>query len=106
MSKRRLFVSNFPYSTTEQDLRELFAPRNITDVRIITDRDTGHSRGFGFVEFASDADASDALSLNGVDLGGRKINVAIANERPQRNGHRGQDRSGRGHDRRGNHGWD
>lgn len=106
MSKRRIFVGNFPFNKTEQDLRDLFQPRNIVDVRIVNDRDSGRSRGFGFVEFASDDEAADALSLNGSDWGGRELKVDFATERPKRDGDRrgGQHREGR-RGRDDNHGW-
>lgn len=98
MSKRRLFVGNFPFSTTEQDLRAFFSPRNVTDVHIINDHSTGKSRGFGFVELSTDAEAHDALSLNGMPLGGRALVVAIANERPPKGRRDDHHRRGRNAD--------
>lgn len=106
MSKRRVFVGNFPFNKTEQDLRDLFAPRSIVEVRIVQDRETGRSRGFGFVEFASDEEAVDALSLNDSDWDGRPLHVDFATERPQRDGDRRSSKGGQGRGRgRDNHGW-
>ncbi|HEY8430345.1 MAG TPA: hypothetical protein VIL20_18320 [Sandaracinaceae bacterium] len=77
----RLFVGNLPYACSEADLRGLFEPRfAVRDVRIVTDRDTGRSRGFAFVELEGGADeAIDAL--DGSELGGRKLAVREARER-------------------------
>ena len=85
----RIFVGNLNFQTTEQQLRDLFGAdgREIVDARIITDRETGRSRGFAFVEFANDADARSAIeTFDGQDLDGRPLRVNEANERPQRGG--------------------
>ncbi len=76
----KLFIGNLDYSLTGDDLRNHFsAAGNVTDAVVIMDRMTGRSRGFGFVTFATDAEAKDALSkLNGSELKGRKINVSEA----------------------------
>lgn len=81
----KLYVGNLPWSATEEDLRNLFAPIGEThSVSVITDRDTGRSRGFGFVEM-SDEDAKSAMSqLNGQDFGGRPLRVNEAEERMNR----------------------
>ena len=73
----RLFVGNFPFSTTEADLQSLFAPYgNIESVTVVTDRQTGRSRGFGFVEMSDRGEAEKAIeALNGKDVGGRTLNV-------------------------------
>jgi RNA recognition motif-containing protein len=78
-----IFVGNLPFSTTEGDLRQLFAEYGtVESAAVITDRDTGRSRGFGFVELASDARASDALrDLDGTELDGRAIKVNEAKPR-------------------------
>ncbi len=78
-----IFVGNLPFSATESDLRGLFAEYGeIDSVAIITDRDTGRSRGFGFVELAADARANDAIrDLDGHELNGRRINVNQAKPR-------------------------
>jgi cold-inducible RNA-binding protein len=85
----KLYVGNLPYDTSEDDLRELFAPYgNPESVTIVTDRDTGRSRGFGFVEFSDDAQAKAAMgALNGKDMGGRALTVNEA--RPRAEGGRG-----------------
>ena len=80
----RLFVGNLPFSADEQQVRELFEQdgRSVTDVRLITDRDTGRPRGFGFVEMGSSEDADGAVrDLNGQDFGGRRLTVNEARER-------------------------
>ena len=72
-----LFVGNFPYNTTEEQLRELFAQHGtVESVRIINDRETGMSRGFGFVDMTTDAEAENAIAeLNGADYNGRALKV-------------------------------
>jgi RNA recognition motif-containing protein len=85
----RLYVGNLPYDVTEDQLRELFGQdgRQVTEVKIITDRETGRARGFGFVEMASQTDATGAISaLNGVQLGGRSLTVNEARESERRGG--------------------
>lgn len=79
----RLFVGNLPYSSTEDLLNELFSKLGtVSSVKIITDRNTGRSRGFGFVEMDNDEEAKKAIeALNGTELDGRKIVVNEA--RPQ-----------------------
>jgi RNA recognition motif-containing protein len=78
-----IFVGNLPFSATEADLNGLFSEFGAVDsVAIITDRETGRSRGFGFVELAADARAQDAIrDLDGVDLQGRNIKVNEAKPR-------------------------
>ena len=78
-----IFVGNLPFSTTEGDLRQLFAEYGtVESAAVITDRDTGRSRGFGFVELAPDARAADALrDLDGTELNGRAIKVNEAKPR-------------------------
>lgn len=79
----RLFVGNLSYSCSEQDLRDLFEPRwAVLDIRIVTDRETGRSRGFAFVELDSDASAGQAIgALDGHELAGRRLAVREAHER-------------------------
>lgn len=81
----KLFVGNLDYTVTGDDLRALFAGAGtVVDAVVITDRMSGRSRGFGFVEMSSDDEAKAAVEkLNGADLKGRKINVNEA--RPQVN---------------------
>ena len=75
-----IYVGNLPYSTTEADIHEIFAGfGDVQTVKIITDRETGRSKGFGFVEMASAAEATAAIdALHGQDLGGRDMVVNIA----------------------------
>lgn len=79
----KLYVGSLPYSTTEQQLSELFAQHGtVQSAKVITDRYTGQSRGFGFVEMSTDEEAQKAIAaLNGTDLGGRSLVVNEA--RPQ-----------------------
>ena len=78
-----IFVGNLPFSATEGELRQLFEPYGeIESVAIITDRETGRSRGFGFVELAADARAQDAINdLDGTELGGRPLRINEARPR-------------------------
>ena len=84
MSKK-LYVGNLSYKVTEDDLRDLFKEfETVTEVNVVTDRATGRSRGFGFVELSSDEDADKAVkSLNGKTLQDREIVVNEA--RPRKN---------------------
>jgi len=78
-----IYVGNLSFTTTTADLQSLFAPHgDITRAQVVTDRDTGRSRGFGFVEMAS-ADAAKAAieTLNGHKLDGRDLTVNLAKER-------------------------
>jgi RNA recognition motif-containing protein len=88
---RKLYVGNLPYSATEQSLREAFAASGTVDtVSLITDRDTGQSKGFAFVEMASDREAQAATeAMNGKMLDGRQIKVNEAKPRESRGGNRG-----------------
>ena len=83
---KKLYVGNLPFSTTEADLRRLFEKHGtLASVAVITDRETGRSRGFGFVEFADDASADAAVeALNGADFSGRSLRVNEAHERERR----------------------
>jgi RNA recognition motif-containing protein len=74
---KKLYVGNLPFSATEQDLSDKFAACGTVDsVKLITDRDTDRSRGFGFIEMASEAEAQAAIdSLNGSDYEGRPMKV-------------------------------
>ncbi len=79
----RLYVGGLPYQTTEQDLVDLFAQvGQVTDASVITDRETGRSKGFGFVEMSTTQQAQSAIErLNGTLLGNRTITVNEARER-------------------------
>ncbi len=85
MSKK-LYVGGLSYSTTEDTLQDLFAQvGQVSSISVITDRDTGRSKGFGFVEMSSDADATAAIArFDGQSLDGRTINVNEARERAPR----------------------
>jgi RNA recognition motif-containing protein len=85
----RLYVGNLSWDTNEDSLRTAFSQddRDVKDVQILTDRDTGRSRGFGFVEMGSDEDAQAAITaLDGADVDGRNIKVNEARERQPRTG--------------------
>ncbi len=80
----RLYVGNLPFSADENQIRDLFSQdgRTVSEVKIVTDRDTGRPRGFGFVEMGSNQDADGAIrELNGRDFGGRPLTVNEAKER-------------------------
>ena len=80
----RLFVGNLPFSADESTIRSLFEQKNleVEEVKLITDRDTGRPRGFGFVELGNSEDADRAIrELNGSELDGRQLNVNEARER-------------------------
>jgi RNA recognition motif-containing protein len=94
----RLYVGNLPYTADEQMIRGFFESggRQVTQVKIVTDRDTGRPRGFAFVEMADGNMAQSAINeLNGQNLGGRTIVVNEARE-PQRGGGGGGGRGGGG----------
>lgn len=97
MSKR-LFIGNLDFATTEQQLRDVFGEYgNILDATLVTDRMTGQSRGFGFVELENDADADRAIeALDGTTLGGRNIKVNEARERAGGGGRGGRGGGGGG----------
>jgi len=85
---KNIFVGNLDFNTSEDELRKLFEPHGQVDrITILTDRDTGRSRGFGFVEMASDEDGEKAITaLNGSQIGGRTINVNEARPKAERGG--------------------
>src|SRR5215467_3887913 len=96
MSKR-IYVGNLSFQTTENDISDLFGQVGEVDsVSIVTDRDTGRSKGFGFVEMGDD-DAEKAIAqFNGTELNGRSITVNEARPREDRGGNRGGSSYGRG----------
>lgn len=79
----RLYVGNLPYSTTEDNLRDLFDGYGaVEQVQVATDRETGRSRGFAFVDMATDSDAQSAIEgLSGYRMDGRPITVEVARPR-------------------------
>ena len=90
----RLFVGGLPFSTTDDELKEFFAQHGtVASARVITDRETQRSKGFGFVEFESDDEGKAAQkALNGTDLGGRSLTVNEARpqeDRPRRDNNGG-----------------
>ena len=91
-----IYVGNLPFTMSEDELRGKFEEfGEVTSAKIITDRDTGRSRGFGFVEMASDDEAQNAIStLHGSDMGGRNLTVSEA--RPRQGGGGGGGRGGYG----------
>ncbi|MEK6548821.1 MAG: RNA-binding protein [Nitrospirota bacterium] len=84
----KLYVGGLPYSTTEQQLSELFSQQgSVTSAKVITDKFTGQSRGFGFVEMATGEEAQKAISaLNGTQLDGRTMTVNEAKPQEKRTG--------------------
>jgi RNA recognition motif-containing protein len=87
---KKLFVGGLSWDTTEEGLRRAFASYGeITEAKVITQRDTGRSRGFGFVTFAQDEDAKTAISkMDGTSLDGKTIKVNEAQEKSPRSGGR------------------
>ena len=85
---KNIFVGNLSFNTNEDELRQIFEAYGQVDrVSILTDRDTGRSRGFGFVEMTSDEDGEKAIAaLNGSQFGGRTINVNEARPKAERGG--------------------
>ena len=83
---KNIYVGNLPFQTTEEDLRRLFEPFGAVDqASVVSDRDTGRSRGFGFVEMPQDDEGSKAIeALDGSDLDGRALRVNEAKPRAPR----------------------
>lgn len=81
-----IYVSNLNFSTTSESLQELFAAYGeVTSAKIITDRETGRSRGFGFVEMSDDTEGQNAISeLNETDFEGKTISVSVARPKTER----------------------
>lgn len=84
----KLYVGNLAFQTTDEDLMELFSQAGtVESAQVVTDRDTGRSRGFGFVEMASKAEGDAAIAqLNGVEINGRSLTVNEARPRENRGG--------------------
>jgi RNA recognition motif-containing protein len=106
---RKLYVGNLNYDVDSSALQALFAPHGTVDsAQVITDRDTGRSKGFGFVEMSSEAEAQAAIAaMNGQDCGGRALTVNEAKPRENRGGGGGGfggGRSGGGRSGGGNRG--
>ena len=103
---KNIFVGNLSFNTNEDELRQLFESYGQVDrVSILTDRETGRSRGFGFVEMASNEDGDKAITaLNGSQVGGRTINVNEARPKTERAGGGGGGGGGRDRGERGGRG--
>ena len=88
---KNIFVGNLDFAASESSIRELFAPYgNVERVNLVTDRDTGRSRGFAFVEMTDAAEADRAIAdLNGRELDGRALNINEARPKTQGGGGRG-----------------
>ncbi len=102
---KKIFVGNFSFNTTDTDLRQWFEPHGaVESATVVTDRDTGRSRGFGFVEMTNNNEADAAIAaLNGHDAGGRSLTVNEARPKAERGGgyRGGGGRSGSRDDYRG-----
>ena len=85
---KRLYVGNLPFSATDESLMQMFQQAGqVESARIITDRDTGRNKGFGFVEMSTDQEAADAITkFNGADFEGRSVTVNEARPMPPRDG--------------------
>lgn len=95
MQQNKLFVGNLPFSANENDLQIAFEQfGEIDEIRVITDRETGRSRGFAFVTFAEKESADSALSMDGKELNGRNMRVNFATERAGGGGRRPNNNNG------------
>jgi RNA recognition motif-containing protein len=95
---KKLYVGNLPFDTTDASLQQMFeAHGTVQSVQIIMDRDTGRSKGFGFVEMGSDQEAQAAIAaINGKDVGGRSLTVNEARPKAEGGGRGGYGGGGRG----------
>ena len=98
-----IYVGNLSFDVSDAQLQEAFGAHGAVDqAKVVTDRMTGRSRGFGFVEMSNDEEANAAIeALNGSDLGGRTITVNVARPKADRNSGGGGGGGGRGGDRGG-----
>jgi len=82
MAQNKIYVGNIGFNVTEDEIRTTFSEYGpISDIKMVTDRETGVSRGFGFITFENQFDAEASLKLDNTDLSGRKIRVSMAKER-------------------------
>lgn len=88
MATKRYYVGNIPYDTDEQGIREFFKPHKLTDIKIVTDRDTGRPKGFAFID-VEDGDHQAVMFLSGTMFGNRTIKIDEARERAQGGGNGG-----------------
>ncbi|MCE3011113.1 MAG: RNA recognition motif domain-containing protein [Pseudobdellovibrionaceae bacterium] len=95
---KKIYIGNLSYSVNDQDLTDLFSQfGQVESARIVTDRDSGRSKGFAFVEMSTDTEASDAIAkLNGQDYSGRAMNVSEAKPMAPRENRGGGGRGGFG----------
>ncbi|HTU20414.1 MAG TPA: RNA-binding protein, partial [Gemmataceae bacterium] len=95
---KKLYVGNLPYSVGDSDLQRLFeAHGSVVSAQVIMDRDTGRSKGFGFVEMGNDSEAQAAIAdMNGKEVDGRSLTVNEARPKPEGGGGRGGGRGGYG----------
>ena len=101
----KLYIGNLPYTFTEENLKKIFEKySSVTSCKLVIDRDTGRSKGFGFIELDSDEEAQEAISeINGKDFDGRAVVVNEARPKEDRNNKRGGGNGGNGGGfRRGN----
>ncbi len=88
--QNKLYVGGLAWATDDAGLKDAFSKfGTIEESKVITDRETGRSRGFGFITFADEESAEKALSLNGTELDGRELKVNIAQDKPRRDGRGG-----------------
>jgi len=98
-----IYVSNLSFNTSDAELNELFSTfGQVSSAKVITDRETGRSRGFGFVEMPSDEEGKDAmLGLNNKEVEGRAMSVSVAKEKTERSNGGGGNRGGYSNNRSG-----
>lgn len=98
-----IYVSNLSFNTSDAELSELFSAfGEVSSAKVITDRETGRSRGFGFVEMPSEDEGKDAmLGLNNKEVEGRAMSVSVAKPREERSSNGGGSRGGYGNNRNG-----
>ena len=96
---KKLYVGNLPYTTTDDDLKDQFAALGtVLSAKVITDRDSGRSKGFGFVEMENDEEANKAVAeMNGKDMGGRNLVVNEARPMQPRDNNRSGGNGGGGY---------
>lgn len=95
MNQNKIYVGNLSYDTTTEDLESFFSQYGeFEDVKLITDRETGRSKGFAFITFANQSDAQSSLASDGSEFKGRKIRVNMAREDDRKRG--GGDSRGQG----------
>jgi len=95
---KKLYVGNLPYSVSDKDLEQMFSQHgSVSSAQVIMDRESGRSKGFGFVEMPNDQEANSAIeAMNGKELNGRPLTVNEARPREDRGGGGGGGRGGRG----------